>query len=111
MMRSTTKFASVIRRGLSTKQLLPPNLASRNAVDTTARAAAADGQSLSPENMAELVRFYRQVPKGPAKSRQTGPGNLTFKPLAQIVVGITLLGYFIDYQFHLSKYIHQIPSG
>ncbi|RKP09804.1 hypothetical protein THASP1DRAFT_13770 [Thamnocephalis sphaerospora] len=105
MLRSSTKFATVLRRGLSTKQLLPPNLASRSAVDTTVRSAAAESQTLAPGNMAELVRFYKNVPKGNAPaSRPTGPGNLSYKPLAQVIVAIGLLGYFIDYQFHLKHH-------
>ncbi|KAI8056834.1 mitochondrial F1-F0 ATP synthase subunit F of fungi-domain-containing protein [Syncephalis plumigaleata] len=111
------KFAGVIRRGLSTSQLLPPNLASRNAVDSVRAAAASEAHAISPANMAELNRFYARIPKGPAAPEEQGggliarykrkhfsPKGMSLKPLVHIIVAVFGINYFISYQTHLKHH-------
>jgi hypothetical protein len=118
MLRPSTKFANVLRRGLTTSQLLPPNLASRNAVDAVRAAAISETQTLSSVNMAELNRFYARIPKGPAAAEAQGGGLIarykrkhyntsgqSIKPLVHIILGIFAINYYISYETHLSKCI------
>ncbi|KAJ5674242.1 hypothetical protein N7462_009681 [Penicillium macrosclerotiorum] len=89
----------IARRGLST--LIPPKIASPNAIGAAQDAA----------RMERVVNFYAGLPRGPAP--QVKPTGLLGRyqaryfnknsgaPLLHAIAGILLMGYSMEYYFHL----------
>ncbi|KAI9022824.1 mitochondrial F1-F0 ATP synthase subunit F of fungi-domain-containing protein [Phycomyces nitens] len=98
--------ASVIRRAYTTKSLVPPNLAAATKVSGSAK----DGQ------ITQLVDFYKKLPKGVAQAaKPSGPwghykaryidgDNASMTPMFHALFGIFVIGYSIDYHFHLKHH-------
>lgn len=94
------KMSYITRRGLST--LIPPKIASPNAIGAAKDAARMD----------RVVNFYARLPRGSApevkptgligryQARYFGK-NPSAAPLAHAIGGILLLGYSMEYYFHL----------
>ncbi|KMU78243.1 hypothetical protein CISG_07083 [Coccidioides immitis RMSCC 3703] len=90
----------IVRRGIST--LIPPKIASPSAIGAAKDAA----------RMERVGNFYAKLPRGPApavkpsgfferyQAKHFGK-KPTAKPLIHIIVGMTLLGYSIQYITHL----------
>ncbi|KAL4927366.1 F1F0 ATP synthase subunit f [Aspergillus undulatus] len=91
----------IARRGLST--LIPPKIASPNAIGAAKDAARMD----------RVVNFYAKLPRGAApKVKPTGligryqaryftGDKPSAAPLAHAIGGILILGYSMEYYFHL----------
>ncbi|KAL5334519.1 mitochondrial F1-F0 ATP synthase subunit F of fungi-domain-containing protein [Aspergillus crustosus] len=91
----------IARRGLST--LIPPKIASPNAIGAAKDAARMD----------RVVNFYARLPRGAApetkltgligryQARYFNGDKASAAPLAHAIGGILLLGYSIEYYFHL----------
>ncbi|KAJ5214877.1 ATP synthase f chain mitochondrial precursor [Penicillium chermesinum] len=89
----------ITRRGLST--LIPPKIASPNAIGAAQDAA----------RMERVVNFYAGLPRGPApQAKPTGIlgryqarffNKGSAAPLAHAIGGILILGYSMEYYFHL----------
>ncbi|KAJ5908897.1 hypothetical protein N7495_001579 [Penicillium taxi] len=94
-------FTKITRRGLST--LIPPKIASPNAIGAAQDAA----------RMERVVNFYAGLPRGPAptvkatgligryQARYFSGKNASAVPLIQAIGGLLVLGYSIEYYFHL----------
>ncbi|GFF42881.1 putative mitochondrial F1F0 ATP synthase subunit F [Aspergillus lentulus] len=94
------KMSYIARRGLST--LIPPKIASPNAIGAAKDAA----------RMERVVNFYARLPRGSApdvkptgligryQARYFGK-NPSAAPLAHAIGGILLIGYSMEYYFHL----------
>ncbi|KAJ5815365.1 hypothetical protein N7474_007142 [Penicillium riverlandense] len=90
----------VVRRGLST--LIPPKIASPNAIGAAQDAA----------RMQRVVNFYAGLPRGPApevkatgligryQARYFGK-NPSGVPIVHAIGAILILGYSMEYYFHL----------
>ncbi|THC99523.1 hypothetical protein EYZ11_000983 [Aspergillus tanneri] len=97
---SPHKMSYITRRGLST--LIPPKIASPNAIGAAKDAARMD----------RVVNFYAKLPRGNApevkptgligryQARYFGK-NPSAAPLAHAIGGILILGYSMEYYFHL----------
>ncbi|KAG0171737.1 ATP synthase f chain, mitochondrial precursor [Apophysomyces sp. BC1034] len=97
---------AVARRAYSTKSLIPPNLAA----STKLSGSAKDAQ------IAQLVNFYKKLPKGTVeaskpsglfgryKARYIDGENASFTPMLHAMFGIFVIGYSIDYHFHLKHH-------
>ncbi|KAI7866374.1 mitochondrial F1-F0 ATP synthase subunit F of fungi-domain-containing protein [Spinellus fusiger] len=97
---------NVIRRAYTTKSLIPPNLASATKLSGSSK----NGQ------MNEVVDFYKRLPKGAAQvTKPSGPwghykaryidgDNASVTPLLHALFGIFVIGYSIDYHFHLKHH-------
>ncbi|KAJ5195273.1 uncharacterized protein N7498_008711 [Penicillium cinerascens] len=91
----------IVRRGLST--LIPPKIASPNAIGAAQDAA----------RMERVVNFYAGLPRGPApqtkatgligryQARYFNGKNASGVPLVHAIGGILILGYSMEYYFHL----------
>ncbi|OQE19058.1 hypothetical protein PENSTE_c016G03163 [Penicillium steckii] len=89
----------IVRRGLST--LIPPKIASPNAIGAAQDAA----------RMERVVNFYAGLPRGPAPQvKATGLiGRYKARyfdqnsgvPIVHAIAGILILGYSMEYYFHL----------
>ncbi|KAJ5297750.1 hypothetical protein PENANT_c012G05903 [Penicillium antarcticum] len=91
----------IARRGLST--LIPPKVASPNAIGAAQDAA----------RMERVVNFYAGLPRGPAptvkatgiigryQARYFSGKNASGVPLVHAIGGILILGYSMEYYFHL----------
>ncbi|RAL10625.1 F1F0 ATP synthase subunit f [Aspergillus homomorphus CBS 101889] len=91
----------IARRGLST--LIPPKIASPNAIGAAKDAARMD----------RVVNFYARLPRGAApevkatgligryQARYFTGKNQSATPFIHAIAGILLLGYSMDYYFHL----------
>ncbi|KAL4806422.1 mitochondrial F1-F0 ATP synthase subunit F of fungi-domain-containing protein [Aspergillus unguis] len=90
----------IARRGLST--LIPPKIASPNAIGAAKDAARMD----------RVVNFYAKLPRGAAPEvKPTGligryqaryfGSKPSAAPLAHAIGGILILGYSMEYYFHL----------
>ncbi|EEQ30732.1 ATP synthase f chain [Microsporum canis CBS 113480] len=90
----------IVRRGIST--LIPPKIASPSAIGAAKDAA----------RMERVSDFYARLPRGPAPEvKPTGifaryqaayfGKNASSAPLVHLIVGLTLLGYSIQYVTHL----------
>ncbi|KAL4901889.1 hypothetical protein BDW74DRAFT_159126 [Aspergillus multicolor] len=90
----------IARRGLST--LIPPKIASPNAIGAAKDAARMD----------RVVNFYAKLPRGSApETKATGligryraryfGDKPSAAPLAHAIGGILILGYSMEYYFHL----------
>ncbi|KAJ5585457.1 uncharacterized protein N7459_005257 [Penicillium hispanicum] len=91
----------IVRRGLST--LIPPKIASPNAIGAAQDAA----------RMERVVNFYAGLPRGPApqvkatgiigryQARYFSGKNASGAPIVHAIAGILLLGYGMEYYFHL----------
>ncbi|KAJ5138986.1 uncharacterized protein N7515_003834 [Penicillium bovifimosum] len=91
----------IARRGLST--LIPPKVASPNAIGAAQDAA----------RMERVVTFYAGLPRGPAaaakptgligryQARYFSGKNASGAPLVHAIAGILILGYSMEYYFHL----------
>ncbi|KAJ5779221.1 hypothetical protein N7457_006941 [Penicillium paradoxum] len=98
----------IARRGLST--LIPPKVASPNAIGAAQDAA----------RMERVVTFYAGLPRGPAaavkptgligryQARYFSGKNASAAPLVHAIAGILILGYSMEYYFHLR--LLQSPS-
>ncbi|KAI2963338.1 hypothetical protein CBS147323_6828 [Aspergillus niger] len=94
------KMSYIARRGLST--LIPPKIASPNAIGAAKDAARMD----------RVVNFYARLPRGAApevkptgiigryQARYFGK-NPSAAPLAHAIGTILILGYSMEYYFHL----------
>ncbi|KAL2695832.1 hypothetical protein AAEP93_003132 [Penicillium crustosum] len=95
------KMSYIARRGLST--LIPPKVASPNAIGAAQDAA----------RMERVVTFYAGLPRGPAapvkptgligryQARYFNGKNASGVPLIHAIGGILILGYSMEYYFHL----------
>ncbi|KAJ5635639.1 uncharacterized protein N7484_008952 [Penicillium longicatenatum] len=93
------KMSYIARRGLST--LIPPKIASPNAIGAAQDAA----------RMERVVNFYAGLPRGPAPQvKATGLlgryqarffNKNSGAPLAHAIAGILIMGYSMEYYFHL----------
>ncbi|KAF4767219.1 hypothetical protein HAV15_009125 [Penicillium sp. str.  len=95
----------IARRGLST--LIPPKVASPNAIGAAQDAA----------RMERVVTFYAGLPRGPAaavkptgligryQARYFNGKNASGVPLIHAIGGILILGYSMEYYFHLQSSI------
>ncbi|KAK9855435.1 ATPase [Penicillium brevicompactum] len=95
----------IARRGLST--LIPPKVASPNAIGAAQDAA----------RMERVVNFYAGLPRGPAapvkasgligryQARYFSGKNASGAPLVHAIAGILILGYSMEYYFHLQSSI------
>ncbi|KAJ9296434.1 hypothetical protein DTO271G3_5132 [Paecilomyces variotii] len=95
------KMSYVVRRGLST--LIPPKIASPNAIGAAQDAA----------RMERVVSFYAKLPRGAApeikpqgligryQARYFSGKNASGMPLVHAIGGILIMGYSIEYYFHL----------
>ncbi|ORX62055.1 hypothetical protein DM01DRAFT_1365409 [Hesseltinella vesiculosa] len=100
-------MSTVFRRAYSTKTLIPPNVAAATKVGS---GAAKDSQ------MTDLVAFYKRLPKGQAepikasgvwgryKARYIDGDNASITPFLHLIGGIFVIGYTIDYHFHLKHH-------
>ncbi|KAJ5987813.1 hypothetical protein N7481_003023 [Penicillium waksmanii] len=96
---SPDKMSYIARRGLST--LIPPKIASPNAIGAAQDAA----------RMERVVNFYAGLPRGPAPQvKATGLiGRYKARyfdqnsgvPIVHAIAGILILGYSMEYYFHL----------
>ncbi|CAG7920797.1 unnamed protein product [Penicillium olsonii] len=98
---SPDKMSYIARRGLST--LIPPKVASPNAIGAAQDAA----------RMERVVNFYAGLPRGPAapvkasgligryQARYFSGKNASGAPLVHAIAGILILGYSMEYYFHL----------
>ncbi|EEH06744.1 mitochondrial F1F0 ATP synthase subunit F Atp17 [Histoplasma capsulatum var. duboisii H88] len=90
----------VARRGLST--LIPPKVASPTGIGAAQDAA----------RMERIVGFYEKLPRGPApeikptgligryQARYFGK-NPSAMPILHVIGGLMLMGYSMEYYFHL----------
>ncbi|KAI8384598.1 mitochondrial F1-F0 ATP synthase subunit F of fungi-domain-containing protein [Radiomyces spectabilis] len=97
---------AIIRRAYSTKTLIPPNVAAATKLTGSAKDAQIN----------QLVDFYKKLPKGTVEaSKPSGPwarykaryidgDNASITPLLHAVFGIFVIGYSIDYHFHLKHH-------
>ncbi|KAJ5521667.1 hypothetical protein N7527_005782 [Penicillium freii] len=95
------KMSYIARRGLST--LIPPKVASPNAIGAAQDAA----------RMERVVTFYAGLPRGPAaavkptgligryQARYFNGKNASGVPFIHAIAGILILGYSMEYYFHL----------
>ncbi|EKV04584.1 hypothetical protein PDIP_86720 [Penicillium digitatum Pd1] len=100
----------IARRGLST--LIPPKVASPNAIGAAQDAA----------RMQRVVTFYAGLPRGPAaavkptgligryQARYFNGKNASGVPLVHAIGGILILGYSLEYYFHLHVRFEEISS-
>ncbi|KAI7874965.1 hypothetical protein K492DRAFT_232373 [Lichtheimia hyalospora FSU 10163] len=100
-------FNTVIRRAYTTKALIPPNVAAATKVS---------GSGAKDAQLAQLVAFYKNLPKGavePAKpsglwgrykARYIDGDNASVTPLLHLIFGVFVAGYSIDYHFHLKHH-------
>lgn len=90
----------------STRSLVPPPIASPNAIGAPKDAA----------RMSRVVSFYSKLPKGPAQFKNSGlwsayktryfdAGKESGAPLLHAIAVLFLMGYSFDYYFHLRAYI------
>ncbi|CAI7646766.1 unnamed protein product [Penicillium pancosmium] len=96
------KMSYIARRGLST--LIPPKIASPNAIGAAQDAA----------RMERVVNFYAGLPRGPAPQvKATGLiGRYKARyfdqnsgvPIVHAIAGILILGYSMEYYFHLREF-------
>ncbi|KAK9452083.1 ATP synthase subunit F, mitochondrial [Limtongia smithiae] len=94
----------IVKRQLST--LIPPKIAS----------AATLGATPGAKRLASVVDFYKALPRGPAPVSQPTSffgrysakyfegGNASGAPLVHLIIGAFLIGYTLDYQFHLKHH-------
>ncbi|CAO3670965.1 unnamed protein product [Rhizopus microsporus] len=99
---------AIFRRAYSTKTLIPPNVAAATKVSGASKDAS----------ITRLVSFYKTLPKGTVEApKPSGPwgrykaryidgDNASITPLLHLVFGVFVIGYTIDYHFHLSKTLH-----
>ncbi|KAI9311400.1 mitochondrial F1-F0 ATP synthase subunit F of fungi-domain-containing protein [Dichotomocladium elegans] len=99
-------MTTVFRRAYSTKTLIPPNVAAA----TKVTGAGKDAQ------LASLVSFYKNLPKGTVeapkptglfgryKARYIDGDNASVTPLLHLIFGVFVIGYSIDYHFHLKHH-------
>ncbi|CDH49877.1 hypothetical protein RO3G_09471 [Lichtheimia corymbifera JMRC:FSU:9682] len=100
-------FNAVFRRAYSTKALIPPNVAAATKVS---------GSGAKDAQLAQLVTFYKNLPKGTAEApKPSGPWarykaryidgeNASVTPLLHLIFGVFVAGYTIDYHFHLKHH-------
>ncbi|PGH01515.1 F-type H+-transporting ATPase subunit F [Blastomyces parvus] len=100
----------VARRGLST--LIPPKVASPTGIGAAQDAA----------RMERIVGFYEKLPRGAApeikptgllgryQARYFGK-NPSAMPLIHVIGGLMLLGYSMDYYFHLREFPSSLLPG
>ncbi|CDH50536.1 hypothetical protein RO3G_01118 [Lichtheimia corymbifera JMRC:FSU:9682] len=100
-------FNTVIRRAYTTKALIPPNVAAATKVS---------GSGAKDAQLAQLVAFYKNLPKGTAepakpsglwgryKARYIDGENASVTPLLHLIFGVFVAGYTIDYHFHLKHH-------
>ncbi|CCK69584.1 F1F0 ATP synthase subunit f KNAG_0C04830 [Huiozyma naganishii CBS 8797] len=93
----------VVRRSLST--LIPPKVVSASQLSKAPNA----------KRVANMVNFYQSLPQGPApkaganrngiigwyKAKYFDGENASGKPLMHLALSIVLLGYSMEYYFHL----------
>ncbi|KAI8970256.1 mitochondrial F1-F0 ATP synthase subunit F of fungi-domain-containing protein [Mycotypha africana] len=99
-------MSAIFRRAYTTKTLVPPNIAAATKLSGSAK----DGQ------INELVKFYKKLPKGTAetpkpvgpfaryKARYIDGDNASVTPLLHLILGVGIIGYTIDYHFHLKHH-------
>ncbi|KAI8976851.1 mitochondrial F1-F0 ATP synthase subunit F of fungi-domain-containing protein [Pilobolus umbonatus] len=99
-------MSAIFRRAFTTKSLIPPNVAAA----TRLTGSAKDAQ------IASLVDFYKKLPKGVAEAtKPSGPWarykaryidgeNASVTPLLHLIFGVFVVGYSIDYHFHLKHH-------
>ena len=94
-------------RRFSTKYPIPPALSVKQAGTSAVQGA----------RFAKLVDFHQRIPKGPrvdpvptslagkykAKYFETGSPA----PILHVILALGLIGYTIDYNLHLSEYLHR----
>ncbi|QLG72080.1 hypothetical protein HG535_0C04340 [Zygotorulaspora mrakii] len=91
----------LVKRALST--LIPPKVASTKNI----------GSAPNAKRIANVVQFYKSLPQGPAaqikpsgvigryKAKYFDGNNASGKPLWHLAVSILLMGYSLEYYFHL----------
>ncbi|KAJ9068408.1 ATP synthase f chain, mitochondrial precursor [Entomophthora muscae] len=97
-----------VARSLSTKSLIPPNLAA-------SAPAAASTESVESSGVTGLVELYKRMPKGPAPPRPKASGPLDWyskryvnvkdgdaSPIFHLIGGMVLFGYTLEYIQHHS---------
>ncbi|PGH26853.1 hypothetical protein AJ80_01434 [Polytolypa hystricis UAMH7299] len=94
-------MSHIVRRGLST--LIPPKIASPSGIGAAKDAA----------RMERIVDFYAKLPRGAApevkpfglwgkyQARYFQGKNQSFTPIIHLIAGICLMGYGMEYYFHL----------
>ncbi|KAI8875673.1 hypothetical protein K501DRAFT_263410 [Backusella circina FSU 941] len=99
-------MSAIFRRAYSTKTLIPPNVAAATRLSGSAK----DGQ------ITQLVDFYKKLPKGTVQAvKPSGPfarykaryidgDNASVTPLLHLIFGVFVVGYTIDYHFHLKHH-------
>ncbi|KAI7898067.1 mitochondrial F1-F0 ATP synthase subunit F of fungi-domain-containing protein [Cokeromyces recurvatus] len=99
-------MSAIFRRAYTTKSLIPPNIAAA----TKLTGSSKDAQ------IGQLVNFYKKLPKGNMEApKPSGPWgrykaryidgeNASVTPLLHLIFGVFVIGYTIDYQFHLKHH-------
>ncbi|KAK9475876.1 mitochondrial F1-F0 ATP synthase subunit F of fungi-domain-containing protein [Lipomyces japonicus] len=94
----------IVKRGLST--LIPPKIASAQNL----------GAAPGAKRLANVVDFYKALPRGSApevkpsglfaryRARYFDGKNASGAPLVHLIGALFLIGYTLDYQFHLKHH-------
>ncbi|KAI9469649.1 MAG: mitochondrial F1-F0 ATP synthase subunit F of fungi-domain-containing protein [Benjaminiella poitrasii] len=100
-------MSAIFRRAYTTKTLIPPNVAAATKLSSSSAKDAQIGQ---------LVNFYKNLPKGTVeapkpfgpwgryKARYIDGDNASVTPLLHLIFGVFVVGYTIDYHFHLKHH-------
>ncbi|ORY81547.1 putative mitochondrial F1F0 ATP synthase subunit F [Protomyces lactucae-debilis] len=82
------------------KALVPPKIANPKSIGVAADAA----------RMTRVVSFYKALPRGAAakqtgwKARNIDGKNPSGMPMIYLIGGLFVIGYSLDYAFHLSHH-------
>ncbi|CEI95039.1 hypothetical protein RMCBS344292_09240 [Rhizopus microsporus] len=92
---------AIFRRAYSTKTLIPPNVAAATKVSGASKDASITRLTL-PKGAVEAPK--PSGPWGRYKARYIDGDNASVTPLLHLIFGVFVVGYTIDYHFHLKHH-------